>query len=123
MYTQNFILKKLRAGEKVGKFSKPQIKITCILIYYMLMSIMGQVSLIYYEVKGSVINLAAIAVCKSLSSSQCQLDEELINVFISLSVTAKVMLALLPVMILIFTFDLQNFKELFKKLSVCSGTD
>ena len=112
------MLKKLKAGKKVGKVGKAQIKISFIIIYYVLLGVLGLVTLTYIEVKSSLIGIAAVAdflVCESLGGSNCYLDKELIAVFESLGITVKILLMMIPVVVLIFVVDIQAIKNLLCK--------
>lgn len=82
-------------------------------IYYVLLGVMGLVVVTYFEVKIDRVGLAEYFVCESLgNSSNCQLDLESFKVFKGLAVSVKIMLFFLPVVALIFSFNLDACKKL-----------
>ena len=75
------MLKKLVAGERRGNIGKAQIKISFITIYYVMLGVMGLVSLTYFGENTVDIMQPSLAfpkdflLCKSLSNPDCVLNE------------------------------------------------
>ena len=113
------MLLKLIAGKKAGKVGTAQIKISFVNIYYVLLGVVGLVSLTFYEVKSSRLGLVEYFICNAFGdpTSSCQLDVNTIKSFKALSISVIVMLSFLPIVVLIFSFDIKAFK----KLKVCRG--
>lgn len=110
------MLQKLMAGKKVGNVFKAQIKISFILFYYVLTGVMGLVALTYNEAKLGRLGpqLAKHFICESFGSANCPLNLGPAKIFKYLNIVVIFMLSFLPVMVLVFSFDVQAFKKLFK---------
>lgn len=107
---QNFVLKKLVAGNKVGKVGNmAQIKISLVLIYYIGTGVMGLVTFTYYGARNTMSELRSYLICKGLNGSDCPVEPESINIFHYLSTIVVAMFSLLPVVMLAFSINWQAF--------------
>ena len=93
----------------MGNVAKAQLKITAITFHYTLLGVMGLVTVTYFDRNyfDAVINYI---VCQSNGKQSCQ--EELPNLDeILVLATIIILLSLLPVVVIMFSCDLQAFKK------------
>ena len=103
------MIKKLLTGKKAkGGVGKAQIKITVIIIAYIILGVISLVAFTYYEVKAAV-NTKGIGdylICHSTGYSEdCQLDIVTLNNVEVLSIVVIILLPLLPIIAIIFSVD------------------
>lgn len=100
-------------GKKV-KVGKAQIKISFILIYYVLMTVTGLVTVIYWRVilTTEVVNFQ---ICRMLYGSDCPLTQDPTVAIYDLTTASIVMVAFLPVVVLLFSIDCKSFKIKLKE--------
>ena len=108
------MLKKLLSRKKVGKAGKAEIKISFILIYYVVIGVLGLVTLTYLEAESAISELANFFICEGLHLANCSKHLD-INAFEELSIVIIVMLSLLPVVALIFSCNIQTIKKKIKE--------
>ena len=113
---QEFILKKLLARKKVGNVGKAEIKITAIIIYYVLIGVMGLATTTYFE-RYNTDAISQYIVCQSSGMESCQevlhirSNDEIFAVAASI-----VVLSFLPVVVILFNCDPKAFKTKFKTM-------
>ena len=101
---QVFVSRDLKAGKKISQVSKAKIKISLAIIFYTLMGVMGLTSTIYYLVNVRDRVMEKI-LCESSGSLQC--DDVDQGHYGTLSVVTDVMIALTPVVALLFSTNLK----------------
>lgn len=110
---QGLVLKKALPQKKHHKVDRAQVKTSFILCYYVLQGVLGLASLSQHVVGGRLVatRLAEFFLCKSFGDSQdCLL--ELPGGTEGLVAAALVTLTLLPVVALIFSFDVRALRKL-----------
>ncbi len=107
MIMQEFVLKKLVAGKKVGKVGKAEIKMAVIVLYYIVVGVLSLITFTYFEVKAKANreSLFELFLCESMGNLDCDIDLESIDTFDVLAVLVIVMVALFPVIAVLFSFD------------------
>ena len=84
-------------------------KLSSILIYYVITGVMGLVSYTHYGARNSGNEIMNYLVCKTFNGDCTQLDID--DTFTDLSSTVVVMLALMPVVVVIFSINLLAFRD------------
>lgn len=108
------MLKKLKAGNEVGRVGQAETKIMVFTIYYILLGVLGLVGFTYHDVKSdnNRTHVTKLFLCESAGNLQeCEGDLFSIQVIRYTSVIAMGMLALLPVMTILFSFKLRACKK------------
>ena len=103
------------ARKKVGNVGKAEIKITAIIIYYLLVGVMGLVTFTYFRRYNSDAFLQYI-VCQSNGKESCQEESRISNNEIFAVGASIVVISFLPVVVILFNCDPQAFKTKFKKI-------
>ena len=101
------MLKKIVARKKVGKVGMAEIKIMLIIMYYIVVGVMGLISFTYHEVK-TISNrerLEELILCESRGNKKCVVNLVTIDNIRNLSVVVVVMVAFLPIVAILFTFN------------------
>lgn len=109
---QEFVLKKLHPRNKARK---AQIKITVIAVYYILYGIAGLVGYTYFGVNVTRLdNRMDYITCESHGTpNNCTLDASVLNIKDGFSVISSLMLTLMPMVALFFSFSPQACKGKF----------
>lgn len=111
--SKEFVLKKLMARKTVPKVGKAQVKITFIIIYYVLVGVMGLVTFTYYRASSTYREtIVEYILCEISGMQDCILDLGVIYDIISaLTTTVIMMISLLPVMAILFSCNPQACKK------------
>ena len=115
---QVLVLKKLLSGKKVGNVGKAEVKMALVIFYYVVVGAMSLVTFTYIEVKGKANrdSLTELILCESMGNRDCDADLQHLddlNVLASLSIT---LVAILPIVIVLFSIDTKQIKEKRKSL-------
>ena len=105
---QEFVLKKLIAGRKVGRLGKAQVKMAVVVLYYTIVGSMSLISFTYFEVKSKASrdSLESLFLCESTGDLDCtDISLESITTLNALAVMVIVLVAFLPVVAVVFSFD------------------
>ena len=107
---QEFFLKRVLSKKKGGRAGKAQLKISAIIIYYVLLGVTGLVAFTYYEVSESYrMRIAEHILCESSGTLDCELNFDF--GVRALSVLVIVVISFLPVMVILFSCDPKVFKR------------
>ena len=114
------MLKKLLSGKKASNdVGKAEVKMALVIFYYVVAGAMSMVTFTYIEIKGKANrdNLAELIICESMGNYRdCDVDLQHLddlNVLASLSIT---LVAILPIVIVLFSIDTKQIKEKRKSL-------
>ena len=121
------MLKKLLSGKKAGNVGKAEVKMALVIFYYIVIGAMSLVTFTYIEIKGKANrdSVAELIICESMGNRDCDADlKELdaLDVLASLSIT---LVALLPIVIVLFSIDTKMIKKKgrsFSRISRRSST-
>ena len=114
VHVQEFVLKKLLARKKVGNVGKAEIKITAIIIYYVLVGVMGLVNFI---MRFNTDAISQYIVCQSSGKESCQEEFNISKNDILIMAAPAVMVSLIPVVAILFSCDPKAFKTKFQVIT------
>ena len=113
--SQEFTLKRLfrRSHNRNVQAWKAQVKIACIVIYYILLGVMGLVIYTYTEANNTYQeSITKFILCKSTGQSDCTLDFSIDDdVLAGMVTTIYLMIALIPVVAILFSCNPQKCKK------------
>ena len=100
------------AKKKVEHVGKAQLKITAIVLYYTIAGVIGLVSYTYFEANNSYQqSLAEYILCESAGVSAGCVSQTVTTIIGGLSAAIIIVLSLLPIIAVLFNFDLNAFKK------------
>ena len=107
------MLKRRRSkGKKAGNVGKAFVKTFIILSYYILVGIVGQMTFTYYEANRD--KLVGRILCSSVANQEFKCDANVDTTLKVLSIGAIIMIAFMPVVALIFSFNPKTCTNLFR---------
>ena len=124
-HVQEFVIKKLTAKKKVGSgVGKAEIKMAVIVLYYIIVGLMSQITFTYFEVKAKANrdSLQELFLCESLGNPECDINLGNINALNILSIVTVILVNFLPVVVLLFSFHPKARKGRKKSLLVSMKT-
>ena len=113
VHVQEFVLKKLLARKKVGNVGKAEIKITAIIIYYVLVGVIGLVDFMRFNADA----ISQYIVCQSSGKESCQEEFNISKNDIFFMATPIVMVSLIPVVAILISCDPKAFKTKFQAIT------
>ena len=116
VHIQEFVLKKVLARKKVGNVRKAEIKVTAIIIYYVLLGVMGLVAFTYF-MRLNADAISQYIVCQSSGKESCQEEFSISKNDIFFMAAPIVMVSLLPVVAILFSCDPKAFKTKFQVIT------
>ena len=107
------MLKKLIAGKKISEVGKAEIKIAMVLIYYTFVGVMGLVSFTVSDRQDHIIagRIMTLIICESTGTQVCDVNMDSQRSIEVLSVVSIVMTSFLPVIAVLFSFDLKACRK------------
>ena len=116
VHVQEFVLKKLLARKKVGNVGKAEIKITAIIIYYVLVGVMGLAAYTYF-MRFNTDAISQYIVCQSSGKESCQEEFSISKNDTFFMAAPIVMISLIPVVAILFSCDPKAFKTKFQVIT------
>lgn len=117
-------MKKLLAGKKVGNVGKAEVKMAMVVFYYVVIGAVSLVTFTYVEVKGKANRdtLAKLILCEGMGNLDCDVNLERLDTLDVLSALSISMVALLPIVVVVFNIDTEAIKKKRRSFSRRSFT-
>ena len=114
------MLKKLLDGKKVGNVGKAEVKMGMVVFYYVIVGVMSLVTFTYTEVKGKANRdtLAELILCEAIGNGNCDINLARLDTLDVLAALSLNMVAILPIIVVIFSIDTEAVKKKKKSLSL-----
>ena len=106
------MIKKLMEGKKMGRVGKAEIKMAVIILYYIIVGFVSQMTLTYFEIRTKA-NRDSLDDCGDATSDnpKCGVKLDGVSSLDVLSLMAIIMVTFLPVVAVVFSLDLKACKQ------------
>ena len=116
------MLKKLLAGKKVGNVGKAEVKMSIVVFYYVVVGAMSLVTFTYIEVVGKANRdlITELFLCEAMGNDNCDINLNRLDALDVLAALSINMVAILPIIVVIFSIDTEAVKQKKRSLSLIS---
>ena len=116
------MLKKLLAGKKVGNVGKAEVKMSIVVFYYVVVGAMSLVTFTYIEVIGKANRdlITELFLCEAMGNDNCDINLNRLDALDVLAALSINMVAILPIIVVIFSIDTEAVKKKKRSLSLIS---
>ena len=116
------MLKKLLAGKKVGNVGKAEVKMGMVVFYYVVVGAMSLVTFTYIEVVGKEYSdtFTELILCEAMGNGNCDVNLTRLDTLDVLAALSINMVAILPIIVVIFSIDTEAVKKKKRSLSLIS---
>ena len=116
------MLKKLLAGKKVGNVGKAEVKMSIVVFYYVVVGAMSLVTFTYIEVIGKANRdiFTELILCEAMGNGNCDVNLTRLDALDVLAALSINMVAILPIIVVIFSIDTEAVKQKKRSLSLIS---